>query len=163
MLRILKLWAVYVLPVFLFDGCLNRDPSFYLDDKTRLIAPWQTAPLTLSYRNDAVPSGNSFQLRDITEFSMAGAVFTGKAGNDYFIVRSSDGLKWIFSNLAERDLALKSEFALEVSEMESVPWYAGMRANSLYPYNLIYYAVAMALCFGYWFMTRQGTGGRFPT
>lgn len=162
MLRMLKLLAVYVLPVFLFDGCLNRDPAFYLDDKSRLIAPWQTAPLTLNYRNGEV-DGNRFQLRDVTEFLMAGSVFTGKTVDDYFIVRSSDGLKRVFHSVAERDAALKSEFALEISKMESVPWYAGMKANHLYPYNLIYYAVATGLCLLYWITTRRGAGSRFPT
>ncbi|WP_038167142.1 hypothetical protein [Verrucomicrobium sp. BvORR106] len=155
MLRFLKLLAVYVLPVFLFDGCFNRDPAFYLDDKTELIAPWQSAPLTLSYRNDSAASGNSFQLRDVTEFLMAGSVFTGKTGEDYFIVRSSDGVKLVFSSIAKRDHALKSQFALEVSQMHPEPWYAGMRANHFYPYNLIYYAMAAVMCFGYVIFTRR--------
>lgn len=163
MLRFLKLLAVYVLPVFLFDGCFNRDPAFYLDDRTELIAPWQNAPLTLSYRSDAGPSGDSFQLRDVTEFLMVGSVFTGKTGEDYFMVRSSDGVKQIFSSIAKRDHVLKSQFALEVSELRPEPWYAGMRANHFYPYNLIYYVVATGLCLVCWITTRQGTGNRLPT
>lgn len=160
MFRILKLLAVFVLPVFLFDGCLNRDPAFCLDDKTRLIAPWQTAPLTLSYRSGDSISESRFQLHEISEFMMTGAVFTGKTGGDYFIVRSSDGLKRIFANVAERDRALKSEFALELSELHSVPWHAGMRANYFFPYNLIYYAMTTVLCVVYWFSTRPKSDRR---
>lgn len=144
-MRALKLLAIFVLPVFLFDGCLNRDPSLYLDANSKLIAPWVNAPLSLNFRNRGLPDTPHFQIPDVTEFLMSGSIFTGKTADDYFVVRSSDGFKQIFPTAAERDRALKNLFSLNLSDMHPMPWYSGVKGNLLYPYNCIYYAFVTAL------------------
>lgn len=86
MKRFLKLMAVFVYPVFAFDSCSNRDPTYYLDDTSQLIAAWSNDPLTLDYRNESERGGLNSQLHEIGDFRMNENVFTGKTGERFFIV-----------------------------------------------------------------------------
>lgn len=139
MARFLKLLAIFVLPVWLFDGCVNRDPTFHLDAKSRLIAPWPTAPLTFDYRDRENPNSERYQLHDITDFLIGDSVFTGKTGNDFFIVRRSDGHRHLFATESERNAALSRDYSTRISELHPKPWYSAIQANIFFPYNLIYY------------------------
>lgn len=145
MTRFLKLMAVFVLPAWMFDGCANRDPCFYLDDKSHLIAPWSTAPLTFDYRDRTNPKSERYQLDDISEFMMTDSIFTGKTAERYFIVNRSSGEKSFYSSVGERDAALERDFGTAVDDLREKPWYSGVRANVFYPYNLAYYFAAIVL------------------
>ena len=138
----LKLMAIFVLPVWLFDGCANRDPSYYLDETSSLIAPWSTAPLTFDYRDRTNPDAERYQLHDVTEFLISDALFTGRTEGQFFIVRRPSGSKELFATQAERDSALKQDFSTSVSELRGKPWYSGIQANVFYPWNLFYYIAA---------------------
>lgn len=117
-----------------------RDPSYYLDDTSQLIAPWSSAPLTFDFRDRANPNSENYQLHDVTDFLMSDSLFTGRTDGRFFIVRRPGGEKAFFVTQAERDAALKRDFSMSVSELREMPWYSGIRANVFFPYNLIYYA-----------------------
>ena len=139
MKRFVTLMAIFVLPAWMFDSFANRDPTFYLDDKSKLIAPWCTAPLAFDYRDRANRDSPRYQLQDITDFKLNDAVFTGKTGEQFFIVQRPGGEKAIFPTEAERDAALIQGFATTASDLREKPWYSGIRANIFFPYNMFYY------------------------
>ena len=145
MKRFLKLMAVFVYPVFAFDSCSNRDPTYYLDDTSQLIAAWSNDPLTLDYRNESEPGGLSSQLHDIGDFRMNEKVFTGKTGERFFIVQRTSGATTFFTTESERDVALSRDEALLIGDLRQKPWYSGIRGNAFFPYNLIYYFGAMGV------------------
>ena len=151
MKRFLLLLAIFVLPVWLFDGCANRDPNYYLDESSRLIAPWSTAPLTLEIQVRSGSGSERVQLPDISEFRMAEPVFTGKTGEDFFLVSRPEGEVVRFATEENRDAALRRDFAITPEALHPKPWYSGIRANLFFPYHLIYYACATGmiafLCF----------------
>src|SRR5262245_41195148 len=139
MTRFLKLLAAFILPLWLFEGCVDRDPTFYLDSKSELAAIAATEPLYFQYRDRARPYSESYQLNNITDFLMDESVFTGMTGNQYFIVRRANGDKMLFDTKAERDFALAQHYSTNISKLHEKPWYSGVQATVFFPYNLIYY------------------------
>lgn len=148
----LKLFALLVLPVWMLDGCLHRDPLFYLDEKSQLIAPWSSAPLSFSYRDRERPNSEWYQLHEVTSFLIGDSVFTGKTGNQFFIVRRADGHYDLYSTEAERDGALSRTYSTTISKTKPLPWWSRHRANLFFPYNLLYYfgTTALILIFCVW-------------
>jgi hypothetical protein len=145
MKRFLKQMAIFVLPVWLFDGCANRDPGYYLDDTSSLGAPWSTAPLTFEFRDRENPDSDWYQLHDVTDFLMNDSLFTGRTAEEYFIVHRPEGDKYFFRTQGERDAALKRDFSTSVGELRQKPWYSGIRANVFFPWNLLYYVVVTGI------------------
>lgn len=138
----LKLWATLIIPVWFFDGCANRDPTYQLDENTQLIAIASSEPLSLDYRD---PSGDVwFQVHEVNDFLMNETVFTGASERGYFIVPRTDPEPLIFDSQSARDAALQSDFGLTTEDLHPRPWHAGLRGNSFFPYNLIYYGLATA-------------------
>ena len=73
MTEFLKLLAIFVLPVLLLDGCINRDPLYYLDSKGQLGATWAGGPLYFDYGDRTSLqsyAAQHYQLDNITEFLM---------------------------------------------------------------------------------------------
>ncbi|MCB1098586.1 MAG: hypothetical protein KDN22_23640 [Verrucomicrobiae bacterium] len=145
MVRLLKLLGIFVLPVWLLDGCLHRDPLYYLDEKSQLIAPWPSAPLSFDFHDRAGARSGYYQIHDVTEFLMNGSVFTGKTGEEYFVVRRSDGNRTLFATAADRDATLAASYSTKVADLKGIPWHSALRANFFYPYNLIYYLGATCI------------------
>ena len=141
MKEFLKLLAVLVLPVWLLDGCINRDPLYYLDSKSQLGASWPGGPLYFDYRDRTSLQNyaQGYQLDNITEFLMDDSVFTGMTGNQYFIIRRADGYKVLFDTKAERDAVLAKDYSVNISNLHEKPWYSEIQAGAFFPYDLLYY------------------------
>ena len=140
MKRFLKLWATLIIPVWFFDACANNDPTYRLDENTQLIAISPASPLSLDYRDS---SGQVlFQLDEVSEFLMNETVLTGISERGYFIVPRADPRPSIFDSQSDRDTALRRDFGLTIDDLHPRPWYAGLRGNGFFPFNLIYYALA---------------------
>src|SRR5690606_33155762 len=89
------------------------------------------------------PSGDvRFQLHEVSDFLMNEAVFTGISERGYFIVPRADPKPSIFDSQSDRDTALRRNFGLTIDDLHPRPWYAGLRGNGFFPYNLIYYGLA---------------------
>ena len=140
MKRFFRLLIIFVLPVWMFDGCVNRDPNYYLDEKSSLGAGSSRSPLTFEFRDRDDPSTEPFQLHDVRDFLMGDSVFTGRSeGNYFFIVQRADGKNNFFATEAGRDAALVRDFSTSINNLRPKPWYSGIRANALFPFNLMYY------------------------
>jgi len=141
MVKFFKQMAFFVFfPLCFFDAMLNRDPSYYLDGASRLIASNQIDPITFEFGDRTNPESERYQLHDITNFLMNDSVFTGKTGDRFFIVQRPSGVKEFFVTQEERDASLERNFSTTIDDLHKKPWYSGIRANVLFPYNLIYYS-----------------------
>jgi hypothetical protein len=152
---------IFILPVFVFDGCMNpRDPCYYVGKDYALVAAWSDAPLCLVYRHRH-HDGSSFQLGRVTEFKIGDRVYAGRAEShfpprgevlrpiarprkvgDYFIVDRSRNVYELYATAAQRDKALATNYGVTPSDLWDTPWYASLQAGTLYPWNLLYYGVA---------------------
>ncbi len=85
----------------------------------------------------------SFQLRDVTDFKIGDDVYIGRADGSYFIVDRSRNVYELYTTVAQRDKALAAKYGVAPSDLWEMPWYASLRANALYPWNLLYYGVVL--------------------
>lgn len=160
MARFVSLLAAFVLPVWLLDSCANRDPAFYLDERSQLFATWASAPLTFEFRDRSNSELRRFRMKDVTEFLMSRSLFLGKSGDNYFILERISGAKRLFDTQEARDRALGDEFEANLSDFREIPWYSRTRANVFFPYNLIFYsAVTMCIFFHCFVRRKRGLEG----
>ena len=152
---VLKYLAVLVLPIWLLDGCLNRDPLIYIDKKYRLIGAW---PGDLNLQE--LPVGR-LHIQDVQDFRMNGTVLTGKCSKGYFIVERATAEQSIYSRIDERDAVLRTKFSTSASDLNELPITAYLRGNFFFPYNLIYY-VGATVCIAVYCRKRRGMNPTSP-
>ena len=149
-----RLLLILLLPVWLFDALLNRDPNLYIDQHYHLIAPWPGAPYYLNYyrsRSNSERIIRPKQLQDIKDIRFGERVITGRTENNFFIVDRSTNIQNIFSNQEDRNTALVNSYSTTISDLHTLDWTAEMKGNVLDPYNLVYYLLTLAgvaaICF----------------
>ena len=145
MRRFFKLLAVFLLPPFLLDSCINRDPLYYLDENSKLLAPWPGAPLSFQYSTKEEGSGNWYQLGNVEDFLMNDSLFIGKCNSGYFIVQRAGGQQSLFDKLEDRDRVLEIDYKTNVADLAPKPWNSRIVAILFFPINLIYYLFAVAI------------------
>ncbi len=150
-----------VFPVWLLDGCLNRDPNLYVDEKYRLIAIAWGEPLTLRVRPLSLEVSKP-RMDDVKEFRMGERVLTGQSTNGYFVVDRTSDMRSFYATAADRDASLVSQFGTARGDLKPLPVTAGMRGNFFFPYNLLFYGGAILCIFVYCFVMlprRDGESG----
>ena len=133
-----------VFPIWLLDGCLNRDPLFYVDKKYRLIGVAWGQPLQLQIKPVQVEVTQP-SIDDVKDFRMTDRVLTGKCMNGHFIVNRTSDDRSFYATPEERDSVLKSRFGISQGDLKPLPATAEMRGNFFFPYNLIFYFTTIAL------------------
>ena len=153
------LLVALLLPVVIVDRCLTGgDPVYYLAPGYCLAAIAPGHPLTLVYTPRADdPDGwkARFQIHDVQDFRMSDRVFVGQCcggyslslneehpaanhGQFFLVDRQSNGVGR-FGSAAERDDGLRKRYGIRASDLREMPWYAGLRASPLFPFNWLYY------------------------
>ena len=169
-----KLWMAFVFPLWMFDGCANRDPEFWIGKNYQLgaIAPGQ--PLELSYHvpgqfTEKGPKG--FQVDDLRDFQIADIAFRGRGklpGASIFVTpeyrffvvdRRANTLHWQDS-LADQSSWIVQNLNLEESDFRRLNWWDAQPVNPLFPWNLFYYSIAPLVCF--FFAWRGGRRSSSP-
>lgn len=159
---------VWVFPVFLFDGCLNRDPFLRVDDHFYIGAAWYGSPIYLDYTNvslkgsDESAAGVSdeesmkayetfkkkrhWQLDGITQFSLSETAIIGNSPKGWFIADLVSGELKLFPSLSERDLVLHNVYHLDPLHSFGRPsWLMQLKSNFLWPWVHLYYAACLVL------------------
>lgn len=147
---IIKFLTALTIVAFMFDGCLNRDPAFYVADDSRIIAISGSSPLVFQYMHfngtrSQEERSKSFDIDNINidEFRMSERVYAGQCDNKYFLVNRDNGNHEIYETADEMAAQLEDEFGLKLNDLKPLPWYSQPKANMLYPYNYIYYMLAI--------------------
>lgn len=143
---ILKRLFVWIFPVLLFDGCLNRDPYLKVDEHFTIAASCGGCPMYLSYRNKSAPVSlhEPFQnwhwsLGDIDGCRLSEAAIIGDSSEGPFIADRFSGELRLFSSRDERDQVLRLQYHLESHEFSPPSALMWMKSRALWPWIYIYY------------------------
>lgn len=166
--KIVKWVLAWIFPVFLFDGCLNRDPHLKVDEHFTIGASWPGAPMYLDYSNASEKSPEEaademsqderlkalqehqsrqhWQLSGIADFGLSETVISGNSPKGWFIADRSSGLLRLFPSSDERDRALQVEHHLDWPGSFAPPsMLMRMRSNWLWPWVHLYYSACFIL------------------
>ncbi|MDP1587676.1 MAG: hypothetical protein Q8M07_08045 [Prosthecobacter sp.] len=159
---------IWILPVLMFDGCLNRDPHLKVDEHFTIGASWPGAPMYLGYLNrsavwdeesakemsedewmrafDKHGRKQSWQLSGITDYRLSNAAIIGQSPKGWFIADRRFGELRLFESSAQRDEGLRNFYHLDDLTSFAAPsarmW---LMSNWLWPWVHLYYAVCLIL------------------
>lgn len=159
---------VWVFPVFLLDGCFNRDPFLKVNDHFYIGASWPGAPIYLDYTNWSLKGSEEaaeemygeertkafesfrkkkhWQLDDITQFSLSETVIIGNSPKGWFIADLASGELKLFSSISGRDQVLRDIYHLDPVHSFGPPsWLMQVKSNFLWPWVHLYYAACLVL------------------
>lgn len=159
---------VWVFPVFLFDGCLNKDPFLWVDERFYIGAAWPGAPVYLNYTNGSLKRSEEvapeksdrermkayetfqkkrhWQLYDISQFSFSDKAIIGNSPKGWFIADRSSGELNLFPSANERDLVVRNVYHLDPLQSFGRPsCLMQLRSNFLWPWVHLYYAACLVL------------------
>jgi len=165
---ITKRLLAWIFPVFLFDGCLNRDPYLKIDDHYIIGANCSGCPLSLNYRNSSIKwdeesAGDMsreewdrafeayrkrqlWHLDDITDYMLSDAAIIGRSPKGWFIADQRSGDLRLFESSAQRDEALRKAYHLDdLNSFVRPSALMQMKSNGLWPWVHLYYAACFIL------------------
>lgn len=156
--KILWRLIVWILPMNLLDGCLNRDPYLKIDDQFTLSAICGSCPKWLVNDNRSHkwdwnnPENNPFKtfeefleathwtLEDVTQYKLSDEVIIGDSPEGRFIADRKTGKLQLYSSQSERDYILRQEYALDPEKDIHPPsGWMWTRSRFLWPWFLSYY------------------------
>jgi hypothetical protein len=168
MWTILKRLFVWVFPVLLFEGCLNRDPYLKIDEQFSMAAISGSHPLTLINRDpnarqarDAIKHLNEdefikaseemlktsrWQLHEITDYKISEKAIIGCSPEGFLIADRRSGKLRLFQTVAERDKILRGEFHLDavLDFMPPSEW-MWARSRTFWPWFHLYFLACFIL------------------
>lgn len=154
------LWRiiVWILPMNLLDGCLNRDPYLKIDHRFSISAICGSCPKHLINRDRTrkwdwnKPENNSFKtyeefeattnwtLEDITQFKLSEEVIIGRSPEGCFIADRRTGKLRLYQIQAGRDQVLRQEYGVDPERDVHPPsQWMWTRSRFLWPWFLSYY------------------------
>jgi hypothetical protein len=156
--KILLRIIVWILPLNLLDGCLNRDPYLKIDDRFCIFAICGSCPQSLILRdrsakwdwnvsgNDSVEGFDDFlattnwTLENVTHYKLSDAVIIGDSSEGSFIADRKTGRLRLYPSLAKRDVVLRQEYGLDPDKDIHPPseW-LWTKSRFLWPWFLSYY------------------------
>jgi hypothetical protein len=160
---IAKRVLAWIFPVFLFDGCLNRDPYLKVDKRFSIMAICSGCPMHLLYRDSSIHwsretveelsdeertkafeaylKKQSWHLDDITDYKLSDVAIIGGSPKGYFIADRHSGVLRLFPTINERDQVLRVDYRLDslasFAPPSAITW---MKSNWLWPWVHLYYA-----------------------
>ena len=160
---IAKRVLAWIFPVFLFDGCLHRDPYLKVDEHFTIGASGPGAPMYLGYLNNSVvwdeesakemsrdewnrafeehQRRQSWQLSDITDYRLSDAAIIGQSPKGWFIADRRSGSLRLFESSTLRDEALQKEYHLnDLTSFAAPSVLMRMKSNLFWPWVHLYYA-----------------------
>ncbi len=143
---ILRRLFVWIFPMFVFDGCLNRDPHLEIDEHFTIGAISGGSPLYLSYRNRSARMSSlwRWELGAIADYKLADAAIIGSSPKGYFIADRHTGALKLFPSSKERDQVLRDEYQADPVNTFAPPsllmW---MKSRFLWPWIYLYYVACL--------------------
>jgi hypothetical protein len=149
-MEVIKWLTALTIVAFVFDGCVHKDPGYYVDEDSEIAATSPSSPLWFQYthppnkRMGDEESHRFFAIVDIDldEFRMGEQAYAGQCDNKYFLVNRETGSYEIYETSDEMETKLRDEFDLKLDDLKPLPWYSRYKDNQFYPYNYIYYMLA---------------------
>lgn len=145
---ILKRLFVWIFPVLLFDGCLNRDPYLKVDEHFTIVAISGGSPMYLSYRNRSAPLSSQWrwELGGIKDYKLSEAAIIGSSPKGYFIADRHMGVLRLFPSSKERDQVLRDEYQADpLNSFTPPPLLMWMKSRFLWPWVYLYYVACFII------------------
>ena len=159
--RIFRRWLLWVLPVHLLDGCVNRDPYLKIDDRYTLSAICGGCPKSLSYQlpqkeyeklneikdleirlNARVES--RWYLDEVREFALSDRVLTGLSENRLFLVDRQVAQPQFFPTRQARNQALREVHGIDPDkDLHPPSQWMWLRSRFFFPWVEIYYLLCL--------------------
>lgn len=155
---------IWILPVYLLDGCSNRDPYLKIDHRFTVFAICGSCPKSLINNDRTVrwdwfdPKNNSFktyeefeaaarwELEDISDLKLSDSVIIGGYPLGYFIADRKTGKLRRYVSKDERDLVLKREYGLDAAKDIHPPGgWLQIQSRFLWQWFLSYYIGCLLL------------------
>jgi hypothetical protein len=159
--------CVWVLPTYMFDGCVNRNSNTIIDSHFTLLYSYSDEPI-LQYHDYANPDydSNQWQIKTKNDSLISDLAIIGSnpPGSDspytpspfvverpaskstrYFIIDRRTGTRTFYLSEAERDQQLWNNYHMTKSQFREPGFLMMISSNCMWPWNSLYYAGAL-LC-----------------
>jgi len=155
---------IWIIPMNLLDGCLNRDPYLKIDHRFSILAICGSCPLNLINRDksqkwdwndqennpfktfEEFEAATDWRLESVTQIKLSDEVIIGDSPKGSFIADRKTGKLNLLQSQSARDYVLKHDYSLDLdNDIHPPTEWMWIRSRLFWPWFLSYYIGCLLL------------------